>query len=367
MHVSNQQTSLLLSEIVVLHIYYIFPSFVLQERRLKAVQELMKILRVGGKALIYVWAMEQELNKVKSKYLKTNKGQTCDKYSEAISNLPEEQAKICDRFHLDGKTSKVMKEDKFERICKGASSCLVKGELKSEVLKDNVCDVSLSNGVDSSVTEKNLTVSKNGCSKHSQTADQDTPPLQGSCHGRKTNKECKSSIETVESSNTNIVIPTEKAKTDDKNVSSILGLNEDLEIKESIQTKVKASIESSAKVCDTVDSKSDNLKQLSDTCSTADKEPGDRTAAKAEETTKTKLQVHVNRTEFKQQDLLVPWQLKGKKKPVMDKTSSDNTFHRFYHVFKKGELERLCSRVPNCKIVHSYYDQGNWAVILEKS
>lgn len=42
----------------------------LQERRLAAVRELVRLLKPGGRALIYVWAFEQEHNKLKSKYLK---------------------------------------------------------------------------------------------------------------------------------------------------------------------------------------------------------------------------------------------------------------------------------------------------------
>ena len=345
----------------------------------------MKILRVGGKALIYVWAMEQELNKVKSKYLKSNKGQSSGN-TEEVFNLSEMQAEICEKCHLEGNTSNAMKEDNLEKNSKGSCS-LVKGDLTSKVPKGNFCDMSLSDGGASSVTEKNLCDMKKDSSRHNQTADRDTSSLHFEGHGRKTDNICKSSTETIESGYINTVIPIDKAKTDDKSVS-IPDLNEDLQIHESIQTEAKISIESSdnpitlrkakiecnfglsecnrVKASDPVDSKSDNLKKLSDTCSATDKKSDDRTVAKAEETTKTKLQVHVNRTEFKQQDLLVPWQLRGKKKPEMDKTSSDSTFHRFYHVFKKGELELLCSRVPQCKIVHSYYDQGNWAVILEK-
>lgn len=45
----------------------------LQERRLAAVQELVRLLKPGGRALIYVWAFEQEYNKLKSKYLKDQK------------------------------------------------------------------------------------------------------------------------------------------------------------------------------------------------------------------------------------------------------------------------------------------------------
>ncbi|XP_044059506.1 alkylated DNA repair protein alkB homolog 8 [Siniperca chuatsi] len=44
--------------------------FSTQERRLAAVGELVRLLKPGGRALIYVWAFEQEYNKQKSKYLK---------------------------------------------------------------------------------------------------------------------------------------------------------------------------------------------------------------------------------------------------------------------------------------------------------
>lgn len=41
-------------------------------------------------------------------------------------------------------------------------------------------------------------------------------------------------------------------------------------------------------------------------------------------------------------------------------------FHRFYHVFKKDELLELVSCVPEIKVVSQYYDHGNWAVIAVK-
>ena len=45
------------------------------ERRKQAISEIMRVLRVGGKALIYVWAKNQKINSIKSTYLKfkTNK------------------------------------------------------------------------------------------------------------------------------------------------------------------------------------------------------------------------------------------------------------------------------------------------------
>lgn len=73
------------------------------------------------------------------------------------------------------------------------------------------------------------------------------------------------------------------------------------------------------------------------------------------------LPVHVNRTQFKHEDMLVPWKLKQK-----SDESEVPTFLRFYHVFSEGELESLCEQIPNITVIKSYYDQGNWCVILEK-
>lgn len=92
-----------------------------------------------------------------------------------------------------------------------------------------------------------------------------------------------------------------------------------------------------------------------------------------------RLPVHTNRTSFHSQDLLVPWHLKGgtKKKeenvdrvlvPGGSKESQElnPVFHRYYHVFCEGELEAVCRSLDCVRVQKSYYDQGNWCVILEK-
>uniref|UniRef100_A0A668ACD6 AlkB homolog 8, tRNA methyltransferase n=1 Tax=Myripristis murdjan TaxID=586833 RepID=A0A668ACD6_9TELE len=107
-----------------------------------------------------------------------------------------------------------------------------------------------------------------------------------------------------------------------------------------------------------------------------------------------KLSVHINRTAFNAQDLLVPWHLKegkgkkgekeagedGKKTCLAPDTVQDFSsgpqsepesspaavFHRYYHVFQQGELEQLCGQVSGVKVQSSYHDQGNWCVMLEK-
>uniref|UniRef100_G1R6H7 tRNA (carboxymethyluridine(34)-5-O)-methyltransferase ALKBH8 n=2 Tax=Nomascus leucogenys TaxID=61853 RepID=G1R6H7_NOMLE len=89
----------------------------------------------------------------------------------------------------------------------------------------------------------------------------------------------------------------------------------------------------------------------------------------------SKLPIHVNRTSFYSQDVLVPWHLKGnpdKGKPVepfgpIGSQDPSPVFHRYYHVFREGELEAACRTVSDVRILQSYYDQGNWCVILQKA
>ncbi|XP_023364482.1 alkylated DNA repair protein alkB homolog 8 [Otolemur garnettii] len=90
--------------------------------------------------------------------------------------------------------------------------------------------------------------------------------------------------------------------------------------------------------------------------------------------TDSKLPIHTNRTSFHSQDVLVPWHLRGnsdKGKPVetFDPAASHDrgpVLHRYYHVFREGELEAACQALSNVHILQSYYDQGNWCVILQK-
>ena len=132
------------------------------------------------------------------------------------------------------------------------------------------------------------------------------------------------------------------------------------------------------------------------------------------------LPVHKNKTQFAASDMLVPWNLKvqcavssqrsNKNKASCDhklsesssksegtceerrtdvRMSSDTSntqdseinsnqdgnvnkqgaaqlFHRYYHIFREGELEMLCLEIEGCEIIKSYFDQGNWCVILTK-
>ncbi|KAM8955093.1 tRNA (carboxymethyluridine(34)-5-O)-methyltransferase ALKBH8 [Lycaon pictus] len=92
---------------------------------------------------------------------------------------------------------------------------------------------------------------------------------------------------------------------------------------------------------------------------------------KARIVTNAKLPVHTNRTSFPSQDLLVPWHHQGNPgegKPGHPAGAHDPgpVFHRYYHVFCEGELEATCQTLNSVSILQSYYDQGNWCVILQK-
>lgn len=54
--------------------------------------------------------------------------------------------------------------------------------------------------------------------------------------------------------------------------------------------------------------------------------------------------------------VLVPW--KSKK--------SNDSFLRYYHVFKENELQCLCEKVPGMQVLDSYYDDGNWCVQVQR-
>lgn len=93
------------------------------------------------------------------------------------------------------------------------------------------------------------------------------------------------------------------------------------------------------------------------------------------------VQVNMKREVFEQQDLFVPWKFRGGKQDKsggnaeeknasssgdQEPASENNVFHRFYHVFKEGELLKLCSCLDNVVAKDLYYDRGNWCVVLEK-
>ena len=45
---------------------------------------------------------------------------------------------------------------------------------------------------------------------------------------------------------------------------------------------------------------------------------------------------------------------------IKDEMKKSTIYHRYYHVFKKGELEKLIEEIPGLEIHRSFYDHANW-------
>lgn len=100
-----------------------------------------------------------------------------------------------------------------------------------------------------------------------------------------------------------------------------------------------------------------------------------------------------SKRQFLDQDTMVPWRLNkrfidtdadttkgdssGKNEdliPVYDEGKCQHVieerdeyvFQRYCHVYKEGELEDICSTIPQSRVVDSGWDKGNWFVQLEK-
>eukprot|EP00669_Euglena_mutabilis_P014753 TRINITY_DN9945_c0_g1_i1.p2 TRINITY_DN9945_c0_g1~~TRINITY_DN9945_c0_g1_i1.p2 ORF type:complete len:181 (-),score=68.43 TRINITY_DN9945_c0_g1_i1:22-564(-) len=83
---------------------------------------------------------------------------------------------------------------------------------------------------------------------------------------------------------------------------------------------------------------------------------------------------------YTEQDNFIPWHLSERFKtqaaaaPKEDQDVSNDASkpspvvcHRYYHLFRRGELQGLVARIPSVAVVHTDYDKENWVVILRKS
>jgi tRNA (uracil-5-)-methyltransferase TRM9 len=64
-----------------------------------------------------------------------------------------------------------------------------------------------------------------------------------------------------------------------------------------------------------------------------------------------------SRFKFDKQDLLIPFK---------DKKTGKTLGDRYYHIFKEGELEKIINNIFNVNIINSFYEKGNWGIIIQK-
>jgi SAM-dependent methyltransferase len=78
----------------------------------------------------------------------------------------------------------------------------------------------------------------------------------------------------------------------------------------------------------------------------------------------------VSKRKFKEQDVFVPWHLHFKYESDLEHIDTEGCeidhakhsviYKRYYHVFKKGELEAVLEQIKEIEVVASYYDKENW-------
>lgn len=67
------------------------------------------------------------------------------------------------------------------------------------------------------------------------------------------------------------------------------------------------------------------------------------------------------------QDVMVPWVMRAKKNKEVDgEQQQDKTFHRYYHLYKQGELEDNVKDAGGV-VVESGYEKDNWWAIAERA
>ena len=69
------------------------------------------------------------------------------------------------------------------------------------------------------------------------------------------------------------------------------------------------------------------------------------------------------------QDVMVPWVMRGSKKAAAaatsDRQTEDKVFHRYYHLYRQGELEREI-RMAGGHVVEAGYEKDNWWAIATR-
>ncbi|XP_033631422.1 alkylated DNA repair protein alkB homolog 8-like [Asterias rubens] len=278
--------------------------FSTENRRLAAIEEISRVLRPGGLALIYVWAKEQERQQKKSHYI-TNASHKTKMVGKSVGDTTRQ-------------TEDMRRDEKVGELSEG----LLNEDVKSPVSEDPYLNCPTSpNPKQDEKGQTNLKVNS---------------VASASAFNARTQLGATNSDFTVENeaSDVTVVLGNEDATIHNDNNSTTQSRNND------------------ELMC------------------------GGGNLRTEKENMRTALSIHTNRTEFENQDMLVPWHLKKKTSKKSSATpfkengqacvEDTPVYHRFYHVFQEGELEGLCERVSGVTVKSSHYDQGNWGVVIMK-
>ena len=68
-----------------------------------------------------------------------------------------------------------------------------------------------------------------------------------------------------------------------------------------------------------------------------------------------------------EQDVMVPWVMKQNSSSAVEGSKKETTFHRYYHLYRRGELERDIEGAGGL-VLESGYERDNWwAVAVRKT
>lgn len=69
--------------------------------------------------------------------------------------------------------------------------------------------------------------------------------------------------------------------------------------------------------------------------------------------------------EGSEQDVMVPWVMKKAKKDLAEGEQNETTFQRYYHLYRKGEMEEDVKSAGGV-VVEAGYEKDNWWVICSR-
>ena len=281
-------------------------------RRLAAIEELSRIVRPGGRILISVWALEQNLKdtrkKAKSPGHSGKSSNQTDSNSSAITNKIENE----DRDH----DSKISEKESFCNSNVGTTTT----------------------GSDASFVTSDVVLSKEElCSDHIEDGDSlDT--LESSSHS---NNELVGTLEI------------QQTPSDTSSQSNTSGMEDQMCIQIS-QSEMERSRKSSWQEC------TDHTVELKVNASRDDFEQQDLLIPWHYRGQKCSTK-GCAKSRFDKEG--------GNEDEQLNSAEDGNipkVFQRFYHVFKESELADECRKLGNVSVVRCYYDKGNWCVELEK-
>lgn len=78
---------------------------------------------------------------------------------------------------------------------------------------------------------------------------------------------------------------------------------------------------------------------------------------------------------YTEQDVMIKWHLqkrfdntkKAESSSPAEESAPTKVLDRYYHLFKKGELDELALEVGGFSIVESVWDVDNWYLVLERT